>query len=477
MKMFRKNRYAVLAAGISMAGAVSATAVSTDPHAGVPPLAAAAAAARDAAAGLPSPDFAPIQRGVLSNGVEVMVAGRHTVPGVHVQLLFDAGTAADQGRKPGTANFAFSVLMNGMKRRNSGAHSADYGYGFCSLDSCMAGFHAADAASMPLARFADLVRNPAFRMEDIEHVRGRQLAFIAKYRTDPVSTAWRLIYPMLYGTDHAYASFGGRGTRESLASMDVDDLTAFRNAYVRPDNVKILVTGDTSLAQVLPQFDAAFGDWMPDATAVTKTSVAKVSGQARPRIVLVDNAGAEQSFVMGGLLAPPGRSTRLWIANDAFAESRLWSHGVTSHVQTARGQSPLLVQATVDTDDTADIVKVIHNEAMGVIGAHPLADGEIENARQRLLRQLAGPVDARTDLDLLAHVAEHDLPDNYWQTFRFDAAAVDRATAEATLSSVLRPDAMTWVIVGDRRKIEAPIRALNIGEVRVVDYDGAAVQE
>jgi zinc protease len=35
---------------------------------------------------------------------------------------------------------------------------------------------------------------------------------------------------------------------------------------------------------------------------------------------------------------------------------------------------------------------------------------------------------------------------------------------------------MTWVIVGDRAKIEAGIRALGIGEVTVLDADGKVVQ-
>jgi hypothetical protein len=40
----------------------------------------------------------------------------------------------------------------------------------------------------------------------------------------------------------------------------------------------------------------------------------------------------------------------------------------------------------------------------------------------------------------------------------------------------LHPVAMSWVIVGDRGKIEAGIRALGIGEVTVLDADGKVVQ-
>ena len=45
----------------------------------------------------------------------------------------------------------------------------------------------------------------------------------------------------------------------------------------------------------------------------------------------------------------------------------------------------------------------------------------------------------------------------------------------SSASKVLHPDRMVWVIVGDRAKIEAGIRELNLGEVRYLDADGKPV--
>ena len=45
-----------------------------------------------------------------------------------------------------------------------------------------------------------------------------------------------------------------------------------------------------------------------------------------------------------------------------------------------------------------------------------------------------------------------------------------------TAARVFDPAGMTWVVVGDLAKIEAPIRALNLGEVTVVDADGKPVR-
>jgi zinc protease len=46
------------------------------------------------------------------------------------------------------------------------------------------------------------------------------------------------------------------------------------------------------------------------------------------------------------------------------------------------------------------------------------------------------------------------------------------ADIEAIAKRVVRPDNITWVIVGDRAKIEAGVRELNLGDVKFLDADG-----
>jgi zinc protease len=42
--------------------------------------------------------------------------------------------------------------------------------------------------------------------------------------------------------------------------------------------------------------------------------------------------------------------------------------------------------------------------------------------------------------------------------------------------SVIHPDHLIWIVVGDRAKIEAGIRATGIGELHVIDPDGNPVE-
>jgi zinc protease len=46
------------------------------------------------------------------------------------------------------------------------------------------------------------------------------------------------------------------------------------------------------------------------------------------------------------------------------------------------------------------------------------------------------------------------------------------ASVGAAAKAVIHPDQLVWVVVGDRSKIEAGIRELNLGEIKFIDADG-----
>ena len=57
--------------------------------------------------------FPELQRAKLSNGLEIVLAERHSVPVVELQLLFDPGYAADQFGGPGPAALVLNALHRG----------------------------------------------------------------------------------------------------------------------------------------------------------------------------------------------------------------------------------------------------------------------------------------------------------------------------------------------------------------------------
>jgi hypothetical protein len=46
----------------------------------------------------------------------------------------------------------------------------------------------------------------------------------------------------------------------------------------------------------------------------------------------------------------------------------------------------------------------------------------------------------------------------------------------AAAQSSFDPDRLTWIVIGDLKAIEQPVRALGLGEVRVLDTDGKVIR-
>ena len=447
----------------------------------------------------PTVQFPPLQRARLKNGIEVVLAERHAIPVTHVELMFDGGFAADLGRRAGTASYTFNLLKESTKtldstemairRERLGADTE----ASCDVDVCIASLDALNEQLAPsLALFADMVRNPAFKIADIDRLREQRLADIAQRQTNPASVALRVLPPLLYGKDNAYGSpLDGLGNIADVKATTTSDLTTFARDYIRPDNLKILVAGDTTLATILPQLNAAFGDWQAPATPRAQAKLAPVAMQARPRLFFVDRPDAPQSLIVAGLLVPSAKAEEylpLRMANDALGgsfssrlnmnlrEDKHWAYGASTFMSDTKGQGPMLFFAPVQTDKTAPSVAEMLKEARAIVSDKPLTETEIANIRDKRIRALPGAYQSSDAvLGVMTKIVKFGWPDDYVTTLNARIQGVTPAIAETALKSVVQTNAMTWVVIGDLRKIEDSVRALGIGDVEVIHADGHAV--
>jgi len=448
----------------------------------------------------PDLSFPTLQHGKLKNGIEVILAERHTIPVTQIRMQFDAGYAADHGRKLGTASFLGAMLDEGTRELDSteiARRKERLGAIITSgagLDYSEAGLNSLNSELTPsLALFADIVRNPAFRAEDLTRVRGQWLANIEQEKTEPVSLALRALPPLLYGGDHPYGiPFTGSGTSASVKALSADDLRAFHRDFIRPDNVKILVAGDTTLAAITAALDTAFGDWKAPASAVPKKAIATVAAQPKPRVFLINRSDSPQTLILAGLLAPSTKAAEyleINTANGAFGgsftsrlnmnlrEDKHWAYGSGSFMQDAIGQRPLLIYAPVQTDKAADSAAEALREMREVVSSKPLTHAEIDKIKVMRVRALPGSYETTgAVLSALNGIELYARPDDYVQTLKPRIEAQTDASEQAAAQEIYHPDALTWVFVGDLDKIEKPVRALNLGEVQVLDADGKVLR-
>ncbi|MDN5781156.1 MAG: insulinase family protein [Luteimonas sp.] len=461
----------------------------------------------DRSKGVPVPSsfpdlkFPELQRATLKNGSKLILAERHDIPVVQMSYEFKGGSASDAKATLGASSFAMGMLDEGAGDLGSLAFGdraeslgASLGAG-ASLDGSSAYLSALKENLDPsVALFATMLRQPRFEQSEIDRVKATWIAGIAQEKARPNGAAMRVLPPLLYGEGHPYAiPFSGTGTEASIAALGRDDLLAYQHAWLRPENATVIVVGDTTLKDIVPVLNKHFGDWKGEGAAPQAVAVPEVARPDKPRVFLIDQPGAVQANIFTGEVVPSTmdpKAVEFEIANDVLGgqfssrlnmnlrEDKHWAYGAYSFVSGAIGQRPWMAYAPVQIDRTVDSIKEMRSEIDGYVdGAKPATPAEVEKIKATEIRGLPGAYEtARSVLSTIGGIVRYDRPDDYVFQRKAEVESLTPAQVQAAAGTI-DPKALTWVVVGDLKKIEQPVRALGLGEVSIVDADGKPVAD
>lgn len=464
------------------------------------PEVSASAEGADRSSGPPMPDtfpevdFSTFERSALSNGMELIVATRKAVPVVQFSLSVDAGFASDQFTEMGTSSLAMDMLTEGTKRRSSLEISdelarlgASLGAG-AGIDRSSVSLNALKSnldASLDL--YADVILNPSFPQGDLDRLKKQRLARIQQEKNQPVGMALRLMPALIYGQGHAYSvPLTGSGTEASVGRITRDKLLDYHKTWFRPNNATLVVVGDTTMAEIKPKLEKLFAKWKP--ADVPVKNIGKVDGLDSDRIYIVDRPDAVQSVVIGGNLAPAivdGNEIAVETMNEILGgsftsrvnmnlrEDKHWAYGAFTILIDTKGQRPYFAFAPVQTDKTAPTMTEIKRELTEYLGSNPATEDELAKVQANNTLSLPGRWEtAGAVLRDLNELVAYDLPDDYWDQYADQVRGLNLQEIKAAAKEVVQPDKLLWIVVGDRNKIEAEIRELELGEISIIDADG-----
>ncbi len=441
----------------------------------------------------PQVSFPPLKRAELSNGLKLVLVERPSIPVVDFRLLVDAGYAADQFAAPGTARLAMDLLDEGTKTRTALQISeelqmlgASLGTG-TGLDVCTVSLNALKDQLQPsLEIFADVVLNPSFPAEEFERLQKQTLARIQREKVTPVQMALRVFPGLLYGRDHAYGNpLTGSGTEASVSGMTRADMVQFHRTWFKPNNATLVIVGDITLQEVEPILERLFRTWKPG--DVPRKNLKEVADQPSA-VYIVDRPGSQQSVIFAGHLTLP-RANDLEEAIDLMnnilggdftsrinmnlREDKGWTYGARSLIYNAKGQRMFIAYSPVQSDKTADAMKEIAKELLQIVGEKPPTEEEFLKTQSNVLLGLPGSWETIGSIaGSAAEIVQFGLPDDYFQKYPEKLRNLTADDARKAARAAVKPSAVIWVVVGDRAKIEEPIKALGFGEVKYVDADG-----
>jgi predicted Zn-dependent peptidase len=276
------------------------------------------------------------------------------------------------------------------------------------------------------------------------------------------------------------------GQRASIGGLTASDAAAFHTAAWRPQGSALVLTGDITLAEAVKLAQKSFGSWSGAAPSVP--AIPAPQPIASGKIVIVDKPDAAQTMAVQLYSAPQQKSDdyyALLLASEVLGtgvsgrlyanlrQAKGYSYGVGAYLRTLSGGMTWFASGAVQTDKTRESIVEFVAEQRGIAGSRPIAAKELENARLGLLRNYAAGFD--TNLDVAERIV--DLWSKRWpmEELAREPEALRRATlgeVQAAAKRYATPAAASFVLVGDRSKIEAKLRSLKLAEVAVVDAEG-----
>jgi zinc protease len=428
--------------------------------------------------------FPQVEHATLSNGIPVALARRTAVPKVSVAVAFDAGDAADGAARAGTQSLMMELLKEGTTSRSAldiataqERLGADISTG-TRTDVNSVAMNALTANLAPsLELMADVVRNPAFDPGEVARVKDQRLAEIAQEQADPAGLAYRALDPLIFGEAHPYGSVGATGKASVIEALTPETFAEQHRTWLRPDTARFTVVGDVTMAELLPALEAAFGDWRAPAAPKPVKNLALPVPPAQRRLVVIDRPNSPQSVLLLGRVLPLSGNIpeALGLANEVIGngflsrlnmnlrEEKGWSYGIRSGLPTAAGPRALAVYTQVQSDRTADSIRLILDDMAAFATQKGVDSTELQRVTDGNIRGL--PNSFQTNGQVLGALLDNQLlgrPDTYQANLPQTYRAIDAAQIDAAAREYLAPENLVIVVVGDRKQIDAQLATLGM---------------
>ncbi|QQV77403.1 insulinase family protein [Sphingomonas aliaeris] len=441
-------------------------------------------------------EFPPIEQATLANGAKVVVVRRPKLPMVDVSIQFATGKYIDRPYAPDLASFTFGSIFDASAR-----HPADRIAGRMRELSISPSASAGDRRSSiqfstisprldeAMDFVSEVVREPAFPQKKIDEYMMQVGPSYDTYEDNPAGAQDTLFSLALWGTDHPN---GKIDTRETVRAINRDKMVDFYNKEVGPANMTVYFVGDITLDHARTLVERNFAQWHLKARPAGTID----APPARPtgvKVVLIDVPGAQQSNIMAGRLIEPWSMRRAMTEilsngpiggaftsriNLNLREDKGWTYCMSTGLgNSIRSQRTFYVKGSVQTDATTPAIKEITKEIEAYITTRPMTDSELTIERDNLMNSFAPFLSSNgAYMTAITDADARGMPLDFVRTTPDVVRSITLQEARDLAKQDFRSDDFVWTIAGDLQRIEADIRALNLGPVEVQDVYGHRIR-
>jgi len=429
-------------------------------------------------------DFPETHVTTLPNGLKMRHAQWQGGPLVVASLIVRGGAGVDPQDKQGLARLTASLLTAGAGKMSE-EQLTD---ALARLDATLQATTDVDTVTLTLVApkeqmkealglLATVVAAPTFPDAAVEREKKKQIQEVQDVPNTPRLLSRATVRRLLYGAGTPYAAEGsGLGTTSGVSKITRADIADYHHQWFNPANSEIVIVGDIGQAEAEAALTGTLGRW---SNAGSQAPVVSVPEQvAAPGVYLIDRPGMEQAYLTAATLldapvspANPTNAVMTNILGDYTAgriyvdlrDQKQWAYWAWGIVRGGRAGQMLLIETQVQSQHTAEAIAAIKGHLESVKGSKPISPEELQLAKDMLTLSL--PLDWETDegiANAIATSVRRGLPDGAIEKYVTDVRAVTKEQVEQAARQILRPDAMVWLVIGDRSKVEPQLKQAGI---------------
>jgi predicted Zn-dependent peptidase len=406
---------------------------------------------------------------------------------VSVLALLPVGASSDPPDRPGLAAITGDLLDEGCGDRSAlDVHEAlgrigaqldiDVGH-----DATVVGLTTLErylGAGLELMR--DMLIRPRFEQREFDRVRDLRLNRLLQLRDMPPALADRALAQLLY-RNHPYGHLP-IGTEGALRALMIRDITGFHRRAFAPGRTTVIAVGDKSHDSLVSAVRRAFEGWTPEpGEPIAEPDSFPAPLPPQTRLAVVHRAGSAQAELRIGHVALPRRTPDYHGAlvanmilggqfvsriNMNLREDKGYTYGARTSFEFRRAPGPFVLNASVQHDATADALREALGEIRAIRGERPVTREELELGRAPLTRGYPRNFETADQVArAAAQIALYDLPEDYFTAFVPKVLSLNEHDVTAIAAKHIDPSRLLTVVVGDRDKLTAPLKALDLGDV------------
>ncbi|MEO5968171.1 MAG: pitrilysin family protein [Ferruginibacter sp.] len=441
----------------------------------------------------PVVDVPPFYQKTFNNGIKIIGTENTELPIVNVSVSLKGGRMLEANNlsKAGLTGLVASMLNEDTKNFSSEELSLELE----KLGSSIYVYNTTDAIvftaqslkkniNKTLSLLEERMLRPNFNQEDFDRVKKQLSESISNSLTSGTSVANNVYATLNYGNSNILG-LPGSGTLETIASITLNDVQEYYDKYIGSDEGRVVVVGDITLAQVLPQL--SFLDKLPK-NKIEFKEIPAAPSIAKTVIYLVDIPNSAQTEFRIGMpnnlkYDATGEFYKAYLTNynlGAAFNSRLninlreakgWTYGARSNFNGDKYSGAFTFTSGIRRDATDSAVVEIMKEMNNYV-SNGISSEEI-----KFMQNSIGQSDARSyetgsqKAAFLGRMLQYDLPANFVTQQNDILKKIKKEDIDAISKKYLDLSKMNILLVGDKKTILPGLEKLGY-DIVLLDANG-----